>query len=85
MVKQYDGFPVLAKGQQARHYRHVALTSCYLLGCPDYAKQRHADGSKEFERSYRIEELHPDFAERLQSIRSTTRCAQLTAPERMLL
>ena len=85
MVQEYEGFPKLEKAQQARHYRHVALTSFYLLGCPDYAKQRHAPGSKEFERSYQIDELHPDFANRFQSVKGLAKFAQLTAPERMLL
>ena len=85
MVKRHEGFPEPAKGQQARHYRHVALTTFYLLGCSDYAKQRHAPKSTEFERSYRIAELHPDFVERFKAVKSLTKFAQLTAPERMLL
>ena len=85
MVARYHGFPELARGQQARHYRHVALTSFYILGCSDYAKQRHAPKSAEFERSYRIDELHPDFIERFNAVKGLTKFAQLTAPERMLL
>ena len=85
MVARYEGFPELAKGQQARHYRHVALTSFYLLGCSEEAKARHAKGSSEFERTYRIDELDPDFVQRFQSVKGLSAFAQLTAPERMLL
>ena len=85
MVKEYEGFPEMDSGQKARHYRHVALTTFYLLGCSDYAKQRHAPNSTEFDRSYRIDELHPDFVERFKAVKGLTKFAQLTAPERMLL
>ena len=79
------GMPPLAEGQMARHYRHVALTTMHLVGSADEARTRHAKGSTEFERSYHIGELNPDFALRFKSIEGITAFAQLHACERLLL
>ena len=85
MVNLNIGMPPLAEGQMARHYRHVALTTMHLVGCPDEARERHAKGSSEFERSYHIDDLHPEFALRFRSVEGITAFAQLYACERLLL
>ena len=79
------GMPPLAEGQMARHYRHVALTTMHLVGCPGEAKARHTKDSTEFERSYNIDELHPDFALRFNIVENVPAFAQLHACERLLL
>ena len=84
MVDRFE-MPPLSEGQMARHYRHVALTLMYLVGCPSEAKARHSKGSKEFERSYEIDEAHPDFAMRLNALEDSGHFAQLYAAERLLL
>lgn len=85
MVKLDIGMPPLAEGQMARHYRHVALTTMHLVGCSDEAKTRHAKGSSEFERSYHIDDLNPEFALRFGAVEGITAFAQLYACERLLL
>ena len=85
MVELDIGMPPLAEGQMARHCRHVALTTMHLVGCSDEAKPRHTKGSSEFERSYHIDDLHPEFALRFRSVEGITAFAQLYACERLLL
>ena len=71
--------------QQARYYRHVALSSMHLVGCGDEAKLRHTDKSEEFAKSYSITSPHPEFAARLKRFVGLTSFAALRACERLLL
>jgi hypothetical protein len=85
IVEAYDTFPPLEDRMTARHYRHVALTSMHAVGCAHEAKRLHMPGSTQFEQSYHIDSLHPDFANRLQVVAEASAFAELRACERLML